>query len=119
MTVGRRQGQVFEPVEVADIPGAPRDLARSPGIFALRVRGETLIGEQIGDGDVILVQAAPVAREGDTVVALVRGDATVKRLHHQGGSVLLQPADERLVPTVAAEEDVEIRGVVVAVIRKY
>ncbi len=119
MTVGRRQGQVLEPVEVEDVPGAPGEMARSPDTFALRVRGDALIEEQIGDGDVILAQSAPAPREGDTVVALVRGEATVKRLHRQDGKVLLQPADERLAPITAAEEDVEIRGVVVAVIRKY
>ncbi len=119
MTVSRRQGRVFEPVEAEDIPGVPGELARSPDTFALRVKGDALIEEQIGDGDVILVQSAPAAREGDTVVALVRGEATVKRLHRRDGRVLLQPADERLAPVAAAEEEVEIRGVVVAVIRKY
>lgn len=119
MTVARRQGQVLERVEPEDVPGAPGELARSPDTFALRVRGETLIEEQIGDGDVILAQSTPAAREGDTVVALVRGEATVMRLHRRDGRVLLRSAGERTVPIVAAEEDVEIRGVVVAVIRKY
>ena len=109
----------MEPVEVNDILGVPKELVRSPDTFALRVKGDTMIEEQIRDGDLILVQSTPTAREGDTVVALVRGEATVKRFHRQGRKVLLRPANERLAPIVAEEDDVEIRGVVVAVIRKY
>ena len=112
-------GVPIEPVEVNDTLGVPRELVRSPDTFALRVKGDSMIEEQIRDGDLILVQSAPTAREGDTVVALVRGEATVKRFYRQGGKVVLRPANERLDPIVAEPEDVEIRGVVVAVIRKY
>ncbi len=112
-------GVPIEPVEVNDILGVPRELVRSPDTFALRVKGDSMIDEQIRDGDLILVQSAPTAREGETVVALVRGEATVKRFYRVDGKVVLRPANERLEPIVAEEEDVEIRGVVVAVIRKY
>ncbi len=112
-------GVFLEPVEVNDTPGVPAELARSPDTFALRVRGDSAIEEEIRDGDLILVQSAPAARDGDTVVAVVRGEATVKRFSREDGRVLLRPAGERLEPIVAEEKDVEIRGVVVAVIRKY
>ena len=110
---------LLEPVEMSDTLGVPAELARSPDTFALRVRGDSLIEERIRDGDLVLVQSAPAARDGDTVVAVVRGEATVKRFSREDGRVLLHPANERLDPIMAEEEDVEIRGVVVAVIRKY
>ena len=119
MTVPGRPGPVLEPVELDDTPGVPGELARSPGTFALRVRGESMIGEQLRDGDLVLAQSSPAAREGDTVVAMVRGEATVRRFHRQDGKVLLRSADEALAPVVVDEADVEVRGVVVAVVRKY
>jgi len=112
-------GVSLEPVEVNDTSGVPAELARNPDTFALRVRGDSMIEEQVRDGDLILAQSTPAARDGDTVVAMVRGEATVKRFSREDGRVVLRPANERLEPIVVEEEDVEIRGVVVAVIRKY
>ena len=94
-------GVPIEPVEVNDILGVPRELVRSPDTFALRVKGDSMIDEQIRDGDLILVQSTPTAREGETVVALVRGEATVKRFYRVDGKVVLRPANERLEPIVA------------------
>ena len=119
MTVPRRPGPVLEPVELDDTLGVPRELARSPDTFALRVRGESLVEEQLRDGDLVLAQSSPAAREGDTVVAIVRDEATVRRFHRQEGKVLLRSADEGLAPIAVDEADVEVRGVVFAVVRKY
>ncbi len=119
MTVTKRQWRVLEPVEPDDAAGAPRELLRSPGTFALRVRGDSMAAEQLRDGDLILARSAPAARDGDTVVALVRGEPSVRQYHRRDGKVVLRSAGEGLAPIVAAEEEVEIRGVVVAVVRKY
>jgi len=119
MTVRGRPGPVLEPVEVDDSLGVPGELARSPDTFALRVRGESLVEAQLGDGDVVLVQSSPAPREGDTVVAMVRGVATVRQFHRQDGKVLLRSADEGSATIFVDEADVEVRGVVVAVVRKY
>ena len=113
------EGLALVTVEMKDTPGVPAELARNPDTFALRVRGDSMIEEQIRDGDLILVQSVPAPGDGDTVLAMVRGAATVKRFFREDGRVLLRPANERLEPVVVEEEDVEIRGVVVAVIRKY
>ena len=67
----------------------------------------------------IIVEARSDARNGATVVALVDGEATVKRLYREHGRIRLQPANERHKPIVAREEDVSVRGVVVAVLRRY
>ncbi len=112
-------GAPLEPVEADDAPGVPGDLARRPGTSAFRVRGGALAEEQVCDGDFVLVQAAAEAREGDTVVAAVRGEVMVKRFHREAGKVALRSAGGRLDPVVCEEGEVEVRGVVVAVIRKY
>jgi len=67
----------------------------------------------------VVVESRQDAPNGATVVALVRGDATVKKLQRERGRVRLVPANERLAPIVAPASDVEIRGVVIAVLRRY
>ena len=119
MTVTESERRVLEPVELDDASGAPKELLRSPGTFALRVRGDSMAAEQLRDGDLILVRSTPAARDGDTVVALVRGEPAVRQYHRRDGRVVLRSADEQLAPIVAAEEETEVRGVVVAVVRKY
>ena len=78
-----------------------------------------MVEEQLRDGDLILARSTPAARDGDTVVALVRGEPSVRQYHRRDGKVVLRSADEGLVPIVAEDEEVEICGVVVAVVRKY
>ena len=79
-----------------------------------------MIDEQIRDGDLILVESRSVAENGQTVVALVDGEATVKKFYREGqGKVALRPANVKLKPLVISASRVEVRGVVVAVIRKY
>ncbi len=119
MTVAGSQWRVLEPVEPDAAFGVPGELLRSPGMFALRVRGDSMAAEQLRDGDIILARATPEARDGDTVVALVRGEPSVRRYHRLDGKVVLRSVDEGLAPIVATGEEVEVRGVVVAVVRKY
>jgi repressor LexA len=78
-----------------------------------------MIGEGILDGDLVVVESRPEAPNGATVVALVRGEATVKKFYRERGRVRLQPANERVAPIVAREDEVQVRGVVVAVLRRY
>ena len=113
-------GAPIEPIEHDDSIAVPEDMVGRGESFVLRVSGNSMIKEGILDGDYIVVRSRAQADDGDTVVALVRGDATVKRLYREkGGMVRLQPANDALAPIVARAADVEIRGVVVAVLRKY
>ncbi len=105
---------------MTDSLAVPDDLVRGGNTFVLRVKGDSMIDEQIRDGDFILVQPRSTAENGETVVALVGGEATVKKFYREnGGRIRLQPANDRLKPILASEDQVELRGVVVAVIRKY
>ena len=113
-------GAPVEPVETTATLAVPEELVRGKGNFVLRVNGDSMIDEQIRDGDLIIVQSRAAAANGETVIASVNGNATVKRFYREdGGMIRLQPANERLEPIRAPADQVEIRGVVVAVIRKY
>jgi repressor LexA len=79
-----------------------------------------MVGDGILDGDYIVVEERPTAENGETVVATIDGAATVKRFYREkAGKIRLQPANDAIEPIVARERDVEVRGVVVAVLRKY
>ena len=93
-------------------------LARSSDNFILRVRGHSMIGDGINDGDYVIIHPQNTAENGDTVVALVGGNgATLKRFFRERGHIRLQPANPYLEPLIVSE--VAVQGKVVAVIRRY
>ena len=99
----------------------PRDMMREGRMFALRVRGDSMIDEQIRNNDLIILQSRQTAENGQTVVALIDGsDATVKRFYGSRNQVRLEPANPNYKPIVIRPpERVQIQGAVVGVIRKY
>ena len=88
-----------------------------PECFALRVRGDSMIGAGILDGDKVVVRPQPDADNGEIVVALLEDEATVKRLHRRNGEIWLMPENENYSPIDGREA--EIVGIVRAVIREY
>ncbi len=98
-----------------DFP-VPAELARKHGTFILRVSGDSMIDAAILDGDLIVVVPQPDARNGEIVVAMLDGDATVKRFFRESGRVRLQPENRTMQPIYA--DDVTILGRVEAVYRK-
>jgi repressor LexA len=89
--------------------------------FALRVRGDSMRDEQISDGDLIVIEPAVSAHNGQTVIALIDDhDATVKKFYSEQGRVRLQPANENYRPIIVKPpQRVKIQGRVVGLIRKY
>ena len=112
-------GTPIEAVETPETVTLPEELLGRGETFALRVRGDSMIGDGILDGDLVVVESRPTADNGSTVVALVRGDATVKKIYRERGRVRLVAANERVAPIVARVDEVQIRGVVIAVLRRY
>jgi repressor LexA len=114
-------GAPIEAIEVREHLEVPASLLPAGReCFALRVRGDSMIEEQIRDGDVVVVESRREARDGETVVALVRGeDATLKKWYRRGSQVRLQPANPRMGPIDLPAADVEVRGVVRGLIRHY
>jgi repressor LexA len=84
--------------------------------FMLRVQGESMIDAAILDGDLILVRPQKTASNGEIVVAMLEGEATVKRFYKESGRVRLQPENRHMEPIYAS--DVEIIGRVEAVVRR-
>jgi repressor LexA len=115
-------GLPIEAIQDQETLAVPLDMAR-PGKdnFVLKVEGNSMIDEQIRDGDYIVVASQPTAADGEVVVALVGGDsATVKRLYREPGNrVRLQPANPSMDPIVVDADDVMVQGVVVGLIRRF
>ena len=97
------------------------DFVGHPGTFALEVRGDSMIGDHICNGDMVLIERVNEVRDGEIVVALVEGtETTLKRFYREpGGKVRLQPANSALQPIIVPAADVQIQGRLLAVLRKY
>lgn len=90
---------------------------RGRELFALTVQGESMKNAGILDGDYVVVERTPTARDGDIVVALIEDEATVKRLYRETDCARLQPENDAFEPIYAKE--VIILGKVVSVVRYY
>lgn len=88
-----------------------------PGCFALEVRGDSMIGAGILDGDRVVVRPQQVADDGQIVVALLGEEATVKRLRRRNGEIWLMPENDAYQPIDGTEA--QILGLVKAVVREY
>jgi len=114
-------GHPLDAVATDESINVPADMVRGHGrTFVLRVQGDSMIEEQIRDGDLVVVEERSLARDGETVVALIDGaEATLKRFYTDDGAIRLQPANLSMSPIVLPAERVRVQGVVVGVIRKY
>jgi len=85
----------------------------------MRVRGDSMIEAQIADGDLAVVRPQSTADNGDIVVAMLDGEATLKRFYQEEGQIRLQPENSRMQPIIlsAADGDVTILGKVTGIIR--
>lgn len=92
-------------------------VSRDKPLFALHVRGESMINAGILDGDIVIVEQTPAARNGEIVVALIGDEATVKRFYKENGHFRLQPENDTMDPIIVSE--VAILGKVVASLRYY
>jgi repressor LexA len=98
----------------------PETLAGNRDTYVLRVKGDSMIDEQIRDGDFVIVEDRKTAENGETVVALLSGsDVTLKKFYRENGKVRLQPANVTIEPIIVAAELVQVQGVVIGVMRKY
>lgn len=101
---------------IEDTFPVPREFLSGGEGFMLRVKGESMIEDGIKDGDFVVVRRQNVADNGDTVVAMVEDEATVKHFYKEDGRIRLQPANSTMEPMFYPQ--VEIIGKVVGLIRK-
>jgi len=108
-------GAPNEVVHDAEMIAVPRFLlgrVRPEKIYAVRVKGDSMIDEHICDGDIALIENRTEARDGETVVAFVDGaNATLKRIYRRGAEVELRPANSQLDPIKVPACQVEIQGI--------
>jgi len=90
---------------------------RGRSLFALRVKGDSMINAAILDGDIVIVEQTPVAENGDIVVALIEDEATVKRFYKEKGHFRLQPENDSYEPIIVKE--LAVLGKVISLIRNY
>jgi len=110
-------GPILAAQYVEDTLPLPQDVVGTGTLFALRVKGDSMTGAGILDGDLVIVRQQQNAEDGEIVAALVDGEeATVKRLRRRGGSILLEAENPAYEPIEA--EDVKVLGKVVTVLRK-
>lgn len=92
-------------------------VSRDKPLFALRVRGESMVNAGILDGDIVFVEKTPVASNGQIVVALLEDEATVKRFYKENGHFRLQPENDSFEPIICKE--LIVLGKVVGLVRYY
>jgi repressor LexA len=102
---------------IEDYIPLPRDLAGGEGTFLLSVRGDSMIGAGIHDGDLVIVHPQPSADNGDIVVAMIEEEATVKRYFREKGAVRLQPENPTMEPIVS--KNVSVLGKVIGLFRRF
>jgi repressor LexA len=115
-------GVPIEAVQTQEVISVPEDFVRRGGNhYVLRVRGNSMIDEQIRDGDFVVVNERRSVDNGEVVIALVdNAAATVKKFYRErDGRIRLQPANDTMSPIYVDEDDVTIQGVVVGVLRRF
>jgi len=110
----RWQSDVEETVSVTE------DMVQGrTNVFALRVKGTSMIEDLIDDGDIVFLEPVRTANDGDKVAVWLkdRGEVTLKRFYHEGARVRLQPANSTMQPIYTSPENVEIQGRFISSIR--
>ena len=114
-------GTPIEAVQSTETIFVPEDMVGRKSTYVLQVKGDSMIEEQIRDGDYVIVEDRKSARDGEMVIALLQGEnVTLKKIFREGGGkVRLQPANSRMKPIFVDQDEVRVQGVVIGVLRKY
>jgi len=112
-------GKPIEAVEVVNAIEVPPSMAKDGDHFVLQVRGDSMKEDGILDGDFVVIRKQPIAENGETVVALINNEATVKKYYKKRDHVELRPAHTEMAPIRVKEGDLRIEGKVVGVMRYY
>jgi repressor LexA len=114
-------GQPIEAILAHETVSAPKNMLGRGRMFALRVRGDSMIEENIQDHDIIIVSSQQTAENGQMVVALIDGNyATVKKFYREPDFIRLEPANPQFKPIfIKTPERIQIQGVVRGLIRDY
>jgi repressor LexA len=114
-------GSPIEAIDASETVFVPENMLGRKETYVLQVKGDSMIEEQIRDGDYVIVENRQTADDGEMVIALLDGEnVTLKKLYREGGGrVRLQPANARLKPLFVDQDRLRVQGVVIGVLRKY
>ncbi|MDR4504098.1 MAG: transcriptional repressor LexA [Candidatus Scalindua sp.] len=112
-------GQPIEAVENDETISVPQELLRRGENFCLKVKGESMIGDGIFDGDIVIINKRAVADNGEMVAALIDNEATLKRFYKREEGVEFRSSNPLMEPLRVKSGEVTILGVVVGLFRKY
>ena len=109
--------QGYDQEEMLEV--SPDMVGARENIYALRVKGNSMIDALVNDGDIVIMEAASSARDGDMVAAWLKREqeATLKRFYREGSQVRLQPANETMQPIRTDADNVEVQGRVIGAVR--
>jgi repressor LexA len=105
--------ETFEHQEFEDDVDVPSEVAAGhDNVFALRVKGTSMIDALVNDGDIVVLEGTSAWSDGDMVAAWIKSkeETTLKRIYHEGERIRLQPANVTMDPIYAAADDVEVQG---------
>ncbi len=110
--------QSFDPDETLEVP--PDMVAGRDNVYALRVKGNSMIDALVNDGDIVIMEAATAGQNGEMVAAWLKREqeATLKRIYREGSTVRLQPANDTMQPILTDADNVEVQGRVIGAIRE-
>ena len=115
-------GHPIEAVATEESISVPEEMLGQGSNYVLRVKGDSMIDEQICDGDFVIIEERKTARNGEVVVALINGEeVTLKKFYDEGSVIRLQPANPQMAPIIIEKGSgsFEIQGIVIGVLRKY
>jgi repressor LexA len=107
--------------EIQETIEATSAMTRGRQVYALRVKGLSMVDALIDDGDVVIMEPSQEYRDGDVVAVRIKdsGDVTLKRLYREGDRIRLQPANALMAPIYVRADNIEVQGKLVGVIRRY
>jgi len=109
-----------QPIDICEDPrrvSVPRSMVRM-NTYALRVRGHSMIDDNIQDGDIVIIEKRESAENGQSVIAMINGEqVTLKKFYVEAEGIRLQPANPEMAPIMLRNDEVQILGIVTGVIR--
>jgi repressor LexA len=113
-------GRPIEAIRDEESIAVPASMVGRHRSYVLQVKGDSMIGDHISDGDFVIVEERETAREGEKVIAMVGDEVTLKTFHRESdGSVRLDPSNPAMEPIRVRDGQFRIQGVVIGVMRKY
>jgi repressor LexA len=115
-------GRPIEAIAMNEVISVPPDMVATKGkTYVLQVRGDSMIDEQIRDGDYVIVEDRQNVENGEMVIALIDDEeTTLKKFYRErGGQIRLQPANPQVKPMTFPADRVKIQGIVIGILRKY